>query len=54
MHNFISAAVLELVDETDSKSVASNDVWVRVPPAAPNQKEEHPFKGALLDFGVCR
>ena len=26
------ADVLELVDETDSKSVASNGVWVRVPP----------------------
>lgn len=29
------ADVLELVDETDSKSVASNGVWVRVPPSAP-------------------
>ena len=27
--------MLELVDEADSKSVTSNGVWVRVPPAAP-------------------
>ena len=29
------AGVLELVDEADSKSVASDGVWVRVPPPAP-------------------
>ena len=29
--------MLELVDEADSKSVASDGVWVRVPPPAPNQ-----------------
>ena len=29
------AAVMELADMTDSKSVASDGVWVRVPPAAP-------------------
>ena len=31
------AGVLELVDEADSKSVASDGVWVRVPPPAPKQ-----------------
>ena len=31
----IDAGVLELVDEADSKSVASDGVWVRVPPPAP-------------------
>ncbi len=30
------AGVSELADETDSKSVVSNGVWVRVPPPAPN------------------
>ncbi len=29
------AGVSELADETDSKSVVSNGVWVRVPPPAP-------------------
>ena len=27
---------MELADVTDSKSVGSNTVWVRVPPPAPN------------------
>ena len=31
------AGVLELVDETDSKSVVSDGVWVRVPPPAPRR-----------------
>ncbi len=31
----IQAGVSELADETDSKSVVSNGVWVRVPPPAP-------------------
>ncbi len=30
------AGVMELADVTDSKSVGSNTVWVRVPPPAPN------------------
>ena len=29
------AGVLELADETDSKSVVRKGVWVRVPPPAP-------------------
>ena len=33
--NQVSAGVLELADETDSKSVAGNSVWVRPPPPAP-------------------
>ena len=32
-----SAGVLKLVDEVDSKSIASDGVRVRVPPPAPNQ-----------------
>ena len=31
----VFAGVLELADETDSKSVVSDGVWVRVPPPAP-------------------
>ena len=33
-----------MVDEADSKSVASDGVWVRVPPPAPRQKNEAPFR----------
>ena len=33
----------ELADETDSKSVASNGVWVQVPPPAPNQYNPNLF-----------
>ena len=33
------AGVLELADETDSKSVVSDGVWVRVPPPAPKSLE---------------
>ena len=31
------AGVMELADVTDSKSVGSNTVWVRVPPPAPKE-----------------
>ena len=33
-----------MVDEADSKSVASDGVWVRVPPPAPRQKNSAPFR----------
>ena len=42
----IDAGVLELVDEADSKSVASDGVWVRVPPPAPN-----PYNPNLFPIG---
>ena len=32
------ADVMELADVTDSKSVGSDTVWVRVPPSAPKKK----------------
>ena len=28
-----------MADATDSKSVVSNDVWVQVPPSAPNKNK---------------
>ncbi len=34
LKQFISAAVAELADASDSKSDAGDSVWVRVPPAA--------------------
>ncbi len=37
------AGVLELADETDSKSVVRKDVWVQVPPPAPNQYNPNLF-----------
>ena len=43
------AGVMELVDVTDSKSVGSDTVWVRVPPPAPAQKFPPPFR-----FRLCR
>ena len=33
----VSAGMMELADVTDSKSVGSDTVWVRVPPPAPNR-----------------
>ena len=41
--------MMELVDVTDSKSVGSDTVWVRVPPPAPAQKFPPPFR-----FRLCR
>ena len=35
------AGVLELVDEVDSKSIASDGVRVRVPPPAPRRSKLH-------------
>ena len=40
------AGVLELVDEVDSKSIASDGVRVRVPPPAPN-----PYNPNLFPIG---
>lgn len=37
----ISADVMELADVTDSKSVGSDTVWVRVPPPAPRRSKLH-------------
>ena len=53
--NNVNAGVMELVDVTDSKSVGSDTVWVRVPPPAPNQYNPNPFPigdgfGLLLFF----
>ena len=41
--NNVNAGVMELVDVTDSKSVGSDTVWVRVPPPAPNQYNPNLF-----------
>lgn len=35
INKVLLAGVLELADETDSKSVVREGVWVRVPPPAP-------------------
>ncbi len=37
-NNLSNAGVLELADEVDSKSIASDGVRVQVPPPAPNKK----------------
>ena len=37
----VNAGVMELVDVTDSKSVGSDTVWVRVPPPAPRRSKLH-------------
>ena len=36
-----------MADETDSKSVVSNGVWVQVPPPAP---EKRPFSNGLFSI----
>ena len=51
---FISAAVAELADASDSKSDAGDSVWVRVPPAAwknPNLVKDSDF--FMLVFRPC-
>ncbi len=45
----VLAGVLELADETDSKSVVLKDMWVRVPPPAPEKKL---LKKLNADLGV--
>ena len=44
------AGVMELVDVTDSKSVGSDTVWVRVPPPAPARRKRHIACDELFNF----
>lgn len=45
--------MLELADETDSKSVGSDPVWVQVPPPAPPVIKKCPrFARAFLNYRV--
>ena len=49
----INAGVLELADEVDSKSIASDGVRVQVPPPAPylwNKIDVHPLKPVATGF----
>ena len=46
----IFAGVMELADVTDSKSVGSDTVWVRVPPPAPKNKKHS--SECFLFFGT--
>ena len=39
---------MELVDVTDSKSVGSDTVWVRVPPPAPSLRERQSVRGGFF------
>ena len=41
--NYVVADMLELADETDSKSVASDGVWVQVPLSAPDSETADTF-----------
>ena len=41
------AGVLELADETDSKSVVRKDVWVQVPPPAPQNSRSYMASGVF-------
>ena len=45
------AGVMELADVTDSKSVGSNTVWVRVPPPAPNRNT---IRQGGVPFLLCK
>jgi hypothetical protein len=47
------AGVLELADETDSKSVVRKGVWVRIPPPAPTEKARMSTK-IRYSCGFCR
>lgn len=40
--------MLELADGADSKSVASNSVWVQVPPSAPAFFDMHDRKSCMF------
>ena len=46
------ADVMELADVTDSKSVGSDTVWVRVPPPAPNQYNPNQIFPVGNGFGL--
>ena len=48
----LNAGVLELVDEVDSKSIASDGVRVRVPPPAPNQNDPNQIFPVGDGFGL--
>ena len=51
--SIVLAGVLELADETDSKSVGGNVVWVQVPPPAPSKhykKDIMPTNGGAKPF----
>ena len=50
----IFAGVMELADVTDSKSVGSNTVWVRVPPPAPSSETLDPsaFEASSVSFFI--
>ncbi len=48
----VHAGVLELADEADSKSVVSDDVWVRVPPPAPNKYNPNQIFQIGKGFGL--
>ncbi len=52
----ISAGVMELADVTDSKSVGSDTVWVRVPPPAPEKERqvERLFFSFSMKFALRR
>ena len=45
--------MLELADETDSKSVGGDTVWVRPPPPAPS-KQSGLFSGSGLLYFCCK
>ena len=49
--NNVNAGVMELVDVTDSKSVGSDTVWVRVPPPAPNRNT---IRQGGVPFLLCK
>ena len=46
----LNAGVLELVDEVDSKSIASDGVRVRVPPPAPRRRGLHIVRDDVFFF----
>ena len=49
----IQAGVLELADETDSKSVDGDIVRVRPPPPAPNPRALKSARGFFVEWFLC-